>query len=247
VDVVVATSTDGSVARLDGAGAVVWETAVETGTEAGLALVDANGDGVLDPIVTRKSLGLGTVYAMDGRDGALLWQESLPEGINWVSATGDGIVTGDLTGNVYRLRASDGAEVWHADIVWSSWDGEWSVDGNGDGAPDVATVSEDGYAYLLDGKTGAVVWKSDKSPQAGLRVATLLTEAGPRIAMGTYPPEPIGPSRVFVLDALTGQRLGRWNVHSMVLDLEPADLGGGSGQELLVGAGWQVHALDVST
>jgi hypothetical protein len=117
------------------------------------------------------------------------------------------------------------------------------VDGNGDGTPDVATVSEDVYAYLLDGTTGAVVWKSDKSPQAGLRVATLLTEAGPRIAMGTYPPEPIGPSKVFVLDAMTGQRLGRWNVHSMVLDLAPADLGGGSGQELLVGAGWQVHAL----
>jgi len=200
---------------------------------------------VLDPIVTRKSLGLGTVYALDGTDGALLWQEALPEGINWVGATGDGIVTGDLTGNVYRLRASDGAEVWHADIVWSSWDGEWSVDGNGDGTPDVATVSEDGYAYLLDGATGAVVWKSDKSPQAGLEVATVQTEAGPRILIGTYPPEPIGPSMIRVFDAFTGQRTGRWRVHSMVLDLAPADLDGDTDQELLAGAGWQVHALDV--
>jgi hypothetical protein len=244
-DVVVATSTDGSVARLDGAGAVVWETAVETGTDAGLALVDVGGDGVLDAIVTRKSLGLGTVYALDGTDGALLWQVALPEGINWVSATGDGIVTGDLTGNVYRLRVSDGAEVWHADIVWSSWDGEWSVDGNGDGTPDVTTVSEDEYAYLLDGETGAVVWKSEKSPQAGFEVATVRTESGPRIAMGTYPPEPIGPSGVFVYDAMTGERLGRCRVHSMVLDLAPADLDGDGGEELLVGAGWQVHALDL--
>lgn len=40
-----------------------------------------------------------------------------------MSATGepgDGIATGDLTGNLYRLRAADGAELWHADIVWSS-------------------------------------------------------------------------------------------------------------------------------
>jgi hypothetical protein len=248
-DVVATTSSDGSVVRLDGNGGVVWEQPLETGSEASLALADANGDGVMDPIVTRKSLGLGTVYALDGTDGTVLWEHSLPEGLNWVNTTGDptdGIATGDLTGNVYRLRASDGAELWHADIVWSSWDGEWSVDANGDGTPDVVTVSEDGYARMLNGRTGKVLWTSPKSPQAGLRVATMGGGGEPLIAMGTYPPEPIGPSLVATFDALTGQEAGsRW-VESMVLDLTSTDLDADRDTELLVGAGWQVRAIDMA-
>jgi hypothetical protein len=248
-DIVVATSAGGSVARLDEHGAIVWERALETGTEATLVVLDVNGDGVGDPIVGRKSLGLGTVYALDGRGGAVLWATVLPEGINWVSVTGrprDGIMAGDLTGNVSRLRASDGVEVWRADLVWSSWDGEWSVDANGDGMRDVATVFEDGFARMLDGRTGSVLWSSAKSPQAGLRVATIRADSGWRIAMGTYPPEPIGPSLVFVFDALTGQPVGTFHVQSMVLDLTGADLDGDTNQELLAGAGWQVHALEFS-
>jgi outer membrane protein assembly factor BamB len=248
-DVVMATAGDGSVARLDGNGAVVWEQPLDTGSEATLALLDVNGDGVGDPIVGRKSFGLGTVYALDGTDGAVLWEHVLPEGLNWVSATGapdDGVVTGDLTGNVYRLRASDGAEVWHADIVWSSWDGEWSVDANDDGTPDVVTVSEDGYAYMLNGGTGKVLWTSPKSPQAGLEVATMAGAGAPLIAMGTYPPAPIGPSLVYAFDALTGQIAASQWVESMVLDLASTDLDADGDTELLVGAGWQVRAVDMA-
>jgi hypothetical protein len=35
-------------------------------------------------------------------------------------------------------------------------------------------------------------------------------------------------------------------MQSMVLDLTPGDLDAEPGQELLAGAGWQVHAFDLS-
>ncbi len=59
-------------------------------------------------------------------------------------------------------------------------------------------------------------------------------------------PGPLTPADVFLLDASTGRRLGTMTVHSTVLDLTPTVLDADASEELLVGAGWQVYAMDVS-
>lgn len=245
-DAVGVTSVAGSALRLDGDGGVVWEAAVDTGSYATLALADATGDGVLDALVGRKSIVDGTVYALDGVDGSEVWRRTIPAGVNWL-ATSDrvpgAVAVGDLAGGVHGLDAATGRPVWTHDGGWSSWDGEWSADANGDGVPDVASAHEDGFARMLDGTTGEPIWAAPTDGQAGLTITTVPAGAATWVALGTYGPAPITPAFVYAFDARTGGRLGRSPVGSMVLSLTAADLHPAPGHELLAGAGWQVHAF----
>jgi outer membrane protein assembly factor BamB len=246
-DVVVATSVDGSAARFDGSGGLIWQRSVTTGLHASIALLDVNGDAILDVIVGSKPFVGGDVSALDGTDGTELWHRAMPAGINWLAATGDpddDVLAGDLAGTVFRLDAATGDAEWQSDLGSSSWDGAWSVDLTGDGIRDVVSVFEDGTARMLDASTGRQLWASPTDGQPGFVVATVPGRA-PRIAVGTLATGPITPAAVYVFDARTGRRLGAADVQSTVLDLASANLRGNRDEELLAAAGWQVHAFDV--
>lgn len=246
-DVVVATSVDGSAARFDGSGNLVWQQNVSTGLHASIALLDVNGDAVLDVIVASKPFVGGDVTALDGGDGTELWHRAMPAGINWLAATGDpddDVLAGDLAGTVFRLDAATGNSEWQSGVGSSSWDGAWSVDLTGDGLREVVSVFEDGTARMLDASTGHELWASPTDGQPGF-VVTTVPGRTTRIAVGTLATGPTTPPAVYVFDARTGRRLGAHDVQSTVLDLSTANLQGNRDAELLAAAGWQIHAFVV--
>jgi outer membrane protein assembly factor BamB len=131
------------------------------------SLEDFDGDGHYDVVVASG----GVVRAINGITGASLWSYDFETGFSLGSpAIGD--VTGDGTGDVILGSGNSifALDVKNHEIVWSnnSLAGNFDTspalgDFTGDGIPDVAISSRYLYVYLLDGKDGSVIWRSDDS------------------------------------------------------------------------------------
>jgi hypothetical protein len=112
---------------------------------------DLNGDGFQDVVIGTAG-GNEFVYALNGRTGEVLW------GFGNASTTDDGDIMGldvkrDFTGDGIPdvLAAASGNE--------STGTGRFSV-------------------YLLNGQTGAQIWRIDHSPQQKLKYMVVSTDAG---------------------------------------------------------------------
>lgn len=104
------------------------------------AVVDADGDGLLDLVASSTD---GAVYALRGTDGSLLWKTPLPDpvGTNAVPVgdlDGDGfpeVVVQTQAGVVYVLNATSGAN-------------RWSLNTGGHPLPSLALADLDGDGHL---------------------------------------------------------------------------------------------------
>lgn len=253
-DVFTATSAGGSAARYTATGDTVWEVPVEGGIHVEAALANVNADGTQDlVIVTKRLFGDGGLYALDGKDGSLLWERP-SFGMNWIDVEAGRVAIGDLAGRVYEIDPVTGEELWVVETGGSSWDGGWTLDVDGDGTEDIISTSEVGATHAISSTTRSVIWAADTpkseiepgSPPVsarGFQVATVAGPDGPRIVVGTFAGR--GPSAVQTLDLLTGAELDLELVHSYVMDIVGADLSGDGAEEIVAAAGWNLHALSV--
>ncbi|MBI4612294.1 MAG: PQQ-binding-like beta-propeller repeat protein [Planctomycetes bacterium] len=137
----------------------------ETGAEvcSSPALGDLNGDGCLDCVV---GSGDKTVYALSGRDGAVLWAYETGREVDSSPALGDlnrdGVldcVVGSEDHGVYALSGRDGAVIWKHETGGGVLSSPALGDLNGDGVLDCVVGSCDKKLYALSGRDGAVLWR----------------------------------------------------------------------------------------
>ncbi len=237
---------EGRAIRYDAAGNVIWQTAVPTGQRTTLSLVDINGDGVKDLLLTRNSVFHGgAVFVVDGNSGGRLWTVDLPDSVNWASVGEAGITAGDLAGNVRLLRTVDGSEVWRVDYGSASWGGEWTIDSNGDNVRDVLSASEEGKVRMLAGTDGSILWEADTEGNPAFKVVTLLGGPRPFVGVGERGQGTYSPATLIVLDAMNGDRIGASATHGPVLALAKGNLDNDPEDEFVAAAGWQLEAMDV--
>ncbi len=244
-DIVTATSIEGHAGRYAADGGTVWETAIGTGTHAEAVVADINSDSVKDVIVVTKEWNFtGQMYGLDGVDGSELWYRAVPRGLNWIDLEAGRVAVGDLSGGVYEIDPVDGSDVWFAETGSSSWDGGWTIDVDTDGAADVVSTTELGATHAISSSDGSVMWEAPTTEaQRGFQVTTVSGPDGPLIVAGTFSGR--GPSAIQVLDAFTGAE--HWSVltHSYLMDIIGVDLSGDGIDEIVAGAGWNLHALTV--
>ncbi|MCB9831091.1 MAG: PQQ-binding-like beta-propeller repeat protein [Planctomycetes bacterium] len=157
---------DGRVVVLDAAsGQERWQVAVPGHIQSEPALVDLNGNGRLDVLVTNW-MGDGKLRALDGGDGRELWRFATDDwvyhGVSVADLDGDRkpeVIVADRKGNVHLLQGEDGSLVWTAKLEGEregSVFGPTSlVDADGKGAPEIVVCGC--RLHLLDAR-GKLRW-----------------------------------------------------------------------------------------
>lgn len=146
LDVVVSTWFDDKVRGFAGLdGRMRWETTIGGWTYHAGAFGDLSGDGVPDVTLGDYS---GMLWALDGRDGAVLWSRKL-EGVTYVFGP---TAMGDLDDNgaLEVVVAADNLQVFDAlgtrqlriDLPGYAPRGAVLVDADDDGLPDILTATD---------------------------------------------------------------------------------------------------------
>jgi len=165
-DLEVIAGAAGKIWLLNADGSEVWNKAFSIGTEP--AIADVDGDGGLE--IVFAALGTKTIVALNA-DGTTQWTSPAAGQDFQISlsimndVSGDGkldVAVGCRDKNVYAYSGADGAEIWSYETVGRVF-GIAVVDINEDGFDDIVATATKGdgvesYVYLLDGKTGALVW-----------------------------------------------------------------------------------------
>jgi outer membrane protein assembly factor BamB len=130
--------------NLYGDGRFLWQVSVDGDVEGAPALEDLNSDGVLDVVFGTEG---GTLYALDGRSGAVLWKQAVP-------------FKPSFTYPEFRsFMASPGL-----------------VDINKDGVRDVVIGSRNGTVYAFDGHTGAILWEFRTKEPSGVYASAFISD-----------------------------------------------------------------------
>ena len=121
-------------------GQLLWRMPASGDVEAQPVLIDANSDCVNDVVYATES---GEIACLDSRTGNVLWS----------------FKTKDFTG----WKKTDSRFVFKVNAWFNNGPGFMNkpavVDLNHDGIPDVVYSARDGFAYAVNGKTGALLWK----------------------------------------------------------------------------------------
>src|SRR5579859_4925492 len=143
------------------------------------------------------------VVKLDGRTGAIIWQQTLkPPGVNSPATClqiVDGMVYAILDYDSYAFRTSDGKQLWHISLP-STHSKNLSCQVVGDR---IYVLHRDGTYSALDAKNGAEIWRS----------AVVLTDSMIfQVLHGAiYSEQNVGSTpRLSALDTLTGKE--RWHV-----------------------------------
>jgi outer membrane protein assembly factor BamB len=127
---------------LYGDGRFLWQFQTDGDVEGSPALEDLNSDGVLDVVFGTEG---GTVYAVNGKSGTLLWKQSVP-------------FKPSFTYPEFRgFMASPGL-----------------VDINKDGTRDVVIGSRNGSVYAFDGQSGTILWEFRTKAPSGVYASAFI-------------------------------------------------------------------------
>jgi outer membrane protein assembly factor BamB/predicted Ser/Thr protein kinase len=171
---------DGHVVVLNGAnGEEIWKDRItmEASEPINVDLFDVNDDGNLEIIAAGKgdssSQRLGVVVVFD-RNGSKLWQvrsdydEVVDLAYGDIDADGDTDVVASAGtyawggGQVLLYDGKTGLKIWSRDLGRGNARGIDAGDVDGDGDMEVAVENYDNKVFLLDGRSGEILWSQSK-------------------------------------------------------------------------------------
>lgn len=159
--------TPGNVVCLDGGtGKMQWTAKVPGHIQSEPALVDVDGDKVLDVLVTNW-MGDNRLRALSGKDGRELWAfdtgDWIYHGASVFDFDKDGkpeIVVADRRGSVWLLSAAKGEKIWETRLEGESEGMVFApttlVDADNDGTPEIVVCGVN--VHMLDAR-GRLRWK----------------------------------------------------------------------------------------
>lgn len=234
----------------DWAGQMRWRAKLDGDVEAAPALDDLDGDGTVDAVVGTEA---GTVYAVSGKDGRVLWKVASDLGAYGqtgfvasaavVDVTGDGLAEVFISGRDGVMRSLDGRTGrarWEMRGGTGMHASPLVLDVDGDDRFEVAFSESYGTMYLADAESGRLRWT------AKLAIGLM----GP---MGWYPDAgcfvgatawPGQNGRVYCVATNSGQVRWTWDVprERISSGFVVGDVDGTEGNELVFGteSGWLV-------
>ena len=188
-----------------------WEYPTSGIIAASLSLGDLNGDGYIDIVAADMS---GTIYALDGRQGGLVWNSPFQSGGGNIHAfpllvdinEQDGVldvVVGTSTKGVLTIDGGTMRPIWIGQIGSAVSSPLAAGDINSDGTSDVFAGTENGLLFCLDGRLGGPVWKVDTGApvQSGPAVLDLNEDGVSDVVTGST------NARIYGLDGKTGRSI----------------------------------------
>lgn len=170
LDVVVSTWFDERVRAFSGRdGRLRWETPIGGWTYHAGSFGDLTGDGVPDVVLGDYS---ATVWALDGRNGAVLWSRKLADERYLFGPTAMGDMDGDgaleiaVSGDHLRVFDHAGRERWSKPLAGYATRGPVLTDMDGDGRPDILVAVDGPALAAYRGRDGAALF-SRTFPQSG--------------------------------------------------------------------------------
>lgn len=141
--------------NLYGDGSFLWTLTTDGDVEGAPALEDLNSDAHLDIVFATEG---GSVYAVDGRTGTVMWKQSVP-------------FKPSFTYPEFRgFMASPGL-----------------IDLNQDGVRDVVIGSRNGTVYAFDGQSGAILWEFRTKEPSGVHASAFIdSEASTILVAESY-------------------------------------------------------------
>lgn len=142
---------------------VWWSVPTGAVVQASPALVDLNGDTILDVVIGNQS---NYMVAYDGNDGSVLWSFKTGSWVICSAAVHDmggsdstpDIIFGGIDFNVYCLDGATGAEIWSTPTAAGFVSSPTLANISGDFHPDVILGGGDGVVYAFDGMDGSPIW-----------------------------------------------------------------------------------------
>lgn len=142
----------------------LWNFTTQSYVISSPALADLDNDGLLEIVI---GVNHDALYALNGEDGSILWEYSIPYSGNSSSPL---IADLDSDGKPEVVFASDGSllafQGESGDLIWAMPIGSSPIavspctgDLDGDGTPEVIFSRGETKAY--DGETGALLWTAD--------------------------------------------------------------------------------------
>ena len=103
----------------------VWSTELTTGGNCcGVYATSALGDGVIYVNSIPRPGATSITFALDSRDGSILWQQPIPSAVYGSLTLANGVVLhGSVAGRVYALDARDGTILWSEKLPGNFGDG----------------------------------------------------------------------------------------------------------------------------
>jgi hypothetical protein len=261
-----------------GTGDVMWAFDIGNGSvysQNGLAIADIDGDGE-DEVVFGTTGGSRSVFALEGKTGALIWQHNTNEygDGGWVyavdckydynddgfpdvlAATGnDGANTGPK--RVYCLDGTNGASIWECYTDGPNFSCLSVKDFNGDGLADAIggasnNNESEGKVYGIDGADGSIEWTFTTAATSVWALEQLADINGKGVEDIVAGDGVFSGGNIYYLDAETGNSIEYTNLGSTINRFAKMDDINGDGYpDLLVAYGGTngivLSGLDAST
>ena len=147
----------------------LWEQPTRGAVLASPSLGDLNGDGYVNVVAADIQ---GTIYALDGRQGGLIWNSEFRSSGGAITAPPllvdinekDGeldVVVGTTTKGVLAIDGGTMRQIWVGQVGSAVPSTPAAADINADGTKDAFVATSEGRVICFDGRQGGPVWKFD--------------------------------------------------------------------------------------